>query len=79
MAAAGADQGGAVPMMSDTFVAQSSRKIRPIPPPLDLSHHRSLLDEASNSEDQLRDFAVFSASPRSPYNTNQKHLPFRKR
>ena len=50
------------------------RKIKPIPPPLDLSKHGPL------EETNYRDLPTcFSASPKSPSSANQKHLPFRKR
>jgi len=53
-----------------------NRKIKHIPPPLDLSK-QGPLDETGS--DTFRDFATFSASPRSPLSSKQKHLPFRKR
>ena len=53
------------------------RKIKPIPPPLDLSKRQPLEE---TSLDHYRDLPTcFSASPRSPASANQKHLPFRKR
>jgi len=53
-----------------------SRKIKHIPPPLDLNKQVPL-DETNS--DTYGDFAVFSASPPSPISSKQKHLPFRKR
>lgn len=52
------------------------RKIKPIPPPLDLSK-RGPLDVASS--ETPTEYGVFSISPRSPASASQKHLPFRKR
>lgn len=52
------------------------RKVKPIPPPLDLSK-RGPLDVASS--ETHTEYGGFSISPRSPASANQKHLPFRKR
>jgi len=65
-------------VISNMCIVQPSRKIRPIPPPLDLSKRGPLLDDTS-SDDTFSDYIPFSASPRSPLSSNQKHLPFRKR
>ena len=62
---------------------QPNRRIKPIPPPLDLSKHGPLIDHQTNPAviNDYGDFSISSISPnpRSPLNQNQKHLPFRKR
>ncbi|KAK4003261.1 uncharacterized protein LOC116932046 [Daphnia magna] len=63
-------------VINNHCIKQTIRKIKPIPPPLDLSK-RGPLDLTSS--ESVSDFTSFSASPRSPASSNQKHLPFRKR
>jgi hypothetical protein len=63
-------------VINNHCIKQTIRKIKPIPPPLDLSK-RGPLDLTSS--ESVSDFISFSASPRSPASSNQKHLPFRKR
>lgn len=65
-------------VINNHCIKQPIRKIKPIPPPLDLSK-RGPLDLTSS--ESVSDCASFSASysPRSPLSSNQKHLPFRKR
>lgn len=61
-----------------TSIKQQNRKIKPIPPPLDLSKRGSSDETSSDVYSDLS--AEFSASPKSPLSgTSQKHLPFRKR
>lgn len=65
-------------VINNHCIKQPIRKIKPIPPPLDLSQ-RGPLDLTSS--ESVNEFASLSASysPRSPLSSNQKHLPFRKR
>ena len=63
-------------VITDHCANLPSRKVKHIPPPLDLNK-QGPLDETSS--DTYGDFAAFSASPPSPISSKQKHLPFRKR
>ena len=65
-------------VITNHCIKQPIRKIKPIPPPLDLSK-RGPLDLTSSESVGECFSASFSASPRSPASSNQKHLPFRKR
>lgn len=53
---------------TDLSLKQPSKKLKPIPPPLDLAGPPTLT---------LKEFAIIATSPKSPL--MQKNLPFRKR